>query len=263
MFSSRRSRRWLTLWMLCCCALLSSLAHAVTVDDLQARTYANAAGKATPYRLFVPPHYDAAQKYPLILFLHGAGERGNDNRKQLANHPAPLNLLSEEEGAKPCFFLAPQCPEGEQWVDTPWGKGSYSTTVPVSDNLQDVLAIIGQTEREFSIDTQRLYVTGMSMGGYGTWDLVTRNPQMFAAALPVCGAGDPTQAANLKGVALWAFHSADDGTVPVSGSRDMLRALWGAGQTPSYTEYANGGHDAWTRAYNTKGLAAWLFSFHR
>lgn len=250
--------------MLCFCVLLSPLARAVTVDDLQARTYTDATGKITPYRLFVPPHYDAAKKYPLILFLHGAGERGNDNRKQLTNHPAPLNLIGEDAAGTPCFFIAPQCPEGEQWVDTPWVKGSYSTkTVPVSDNLQAALAIIGQTEREFSIDTQRLYVTGMSMGGYGTWDLIMRNPQMFAAAIPICGAGDPTQSAALKGIALWAFHSADDPVVPVSGSRDMLRALWAAGQAPGYTEYANGGHDAWTRAYNTKGLAAWLFSFHR
>ena len=89
-----------------------------------------------------------------------------------------------------------------------------------------------------------------------------RHPRLFAAAIPICGAGDPSLAAGLTGMGLWAFHSADDGTVPVSGSRDMIRALWASGQTPSYTEYASGGHDAWFRAYATPGLAAWLFSFH-
>ena len=258
----RRFSLVLLLWITF--AIYPAAATAVGVDDLQARTQTSAGGKTLSYRLFVPAGYDPAKKYPLVVFLHGAGQRGHDNRSQLEPESSPLFFVQPEtQAAQPCFFIAPQCPDGQQWVNTPWGKGSYSlAAIPISDNLQLVLDIIRHTQKEFSVDPARLYLTGLSMGGYGTWDLIERNPRMFAAAVPICGAGDPSQAAGLKGTGLWAFHSTDDGTVPVSGSRDMIRALWASGRTPCYTEYAGGGHDAWFRAYATPGLAAWLFSFH-
>lgn len=250
--------------VLLACAIWPMAAFAVGVDDLQALTYTSAAGKTLPYRLFVPTGYDPAKKYPLILFLHGAGQRGSDNRNQLGE-AAPLVFVQPDvQTTTPCFFIAPQCPNGQQWVNTPWSKGSYSlASVPISDNLQLALEIVQQVQKQFSIDSTRLYVTGLSMGGYGTWDLIERKPGLFAAAIPICGAGDPGHASDLKGMGVWAFHSANDPTVPVSGSRDMVRALWISGQTPNYTEFASGGHNAWSRAYATPGLAAWLFSFHR
>ena len=243
---------------------ISDAALAVGVDDLQARTYTDATGKTLPYRLFVPANYDATKQYPLVIFLHGAGERGADNKRQL-NHTSPLIFVQPQAQANtPCFFIAPQCPEGQQWVNTPWVNGSYSTAkIPISDPLRMALECVQGLQKEFSIDSKRLYATGMSMGGYGTWDLIARNPTMFAAAVPVCGAGDPTQATALKGMGLWAFHSADDTAVPVSGSRDMVRALWASGQTPGYSEYTNYGHASWNAAYGTPDLVRWLFSFHR
>lgn len=239
-------------------------ARAVAVNDLQARVYTDAGGKKLPYRLFVPVNYDATKQYPLVVFLHGAGQRGDDNRAQVDNAGALVFVQGEAQVRYPCFFLAPQCPAGQQWVNTEWGKGSYSTAaVPISDPLRMTLETVQALQKEFSIDAKRLYVTGLSMGGYGAWDLVLRNPSLFAAVVPICGAGDPSQAAKLKGMGIWAFHSADDGTVPVSGSRDMIRALWAAGQTPGYTEYQDYGHFAWDPAYGVPGLQRWMFAFHR
>lgn len=134
---------WL-FWRLCLVVLTCApAAHAVGISDLQARTYIDGAGKTLPYRLFVPPNYDARKQYPLVVFLHGAGERGTDNRRQLAN-ASPLVFVQPEAQAKqPAFFLAPQCPNEQQWVNTPWGKGSYSLDrVPVSDSLRMTLECV-------------------------------------------------------------------------------------------------------------------------
>jgi predicted peptidase len=254
---------------LLCCFCLATFAHsteafAVTVQDLQARTYTDANGKTLPYRLFVPANYDATKQYPLIVFLHGAGERGDDNAKQLANSGPLVFVQPSAQVKNACFLIAPQCPTGQQWVNTPWGKGSYSTKdIPISDPLRMTLECIQGLQKEFSIDSKRLYATGLSMGGYGTWDLILRNPTMFAAAIPICGAGDPNLATPLKGTSIWSFHSADDKVVPASGSRDMMRALWASGQTPSYTEYTNYGHSSWNAAYGTPDLVRWMFSFQR
>jgi predicted peptidase len=253
------------LGIFCLMILASSVeALAVTVQDLQARTYTDANGKTLPYRLFVPANYDATKQYPLLVFLHGAGERGDDNTKQLL-HTGPLVFLQPAAQAKnPCFFIAPQCPTGQQWVNWPWSKGSYSQKeIPISDPLRMTLETIKALQKEFSIDSKRLYATGLSMGGFGTWDLILRNPTMFAAAVPICGGGDPSLASQLKGTSIWAFHSSDDKIVPVSGSRDMVRALWASEQTPSYTEYTIYGHFSWNAAYNTPDLVRWMFSFQR
>jgi len=181
------------------------------------------------------------------------------------SYAGPLVFAQPEAQAEqPCFFIAPQCPQGQQWVNTPWTRGSYSqNAVRISDNLQAVLGIVQAMQREFSIDPKRLYITGMSMGSYGTWDLILRHPTMFAAAIPICGAGDPRRASSLQGTGVWAFHATNDPVVPVSGSRDMVQALRATGQNPTYTEYAGGGHNSWMRAYATPGLTAWLFSFQR
>lgn len=245
--------------------LFSVSGFAAGVDDMQPHLFTDSAtGKTLPYRIFIPANYDATKTYPLILFLHGAGERGTDNRAQVANGVSLGFIQPEVQAAHPCFFVAPQCPVGKQWVDTGWGQGSYSTAkVPMSENLTLALAMVRSLQKEYSIDRTRMYVTGLSMGGYGTWDLIERNPGMFAAAIAICGAGDPSAAGRLKGMGLWAFHAADDNVVPVTGSRDMTRALWAAGLAPNYTEYTSGGHSSWFRAYATLGLVDWLFSFHR
>lgn len=217
-----------------------------------------------PYRYILPANYDSSKSYPLLMYLHGAGRRGTDNANQL-NNPKPLfdNLLSEENINKyPCIIVAPQCPSGEQWVDVPWGKGTYKVDeVQASDEIEMARDIVLDFENRFSVDTDRIYIAGQSMGGYGTWDMIMRNPDMFAAAVPQCGAADTTKAASLKNMAIWAHHGEADTTVPISGSRDMVAALKEAGSTNvRYTQYPNIGHEVQVEAFKDVDLIPWMFS---
>lgn len=265
--------------------LLGSAARAQDpLSALQARTFSDLSGLSLPYRLFVPENYDPSQKYPLVLYLHGGGERGTDNI-------APLDVESfawqffapETQAAHPSFLLVPQSPfevpggdlRGEFWVNnfdtTPDGNpipGNTETTyslanVPVSTSLSAVRNLLPSLLNEFSIDSRRLYATGWSMGGDGTWDLLMRNPGLFAAGVPVEGTGDPTQAAQLAGTPLWVFHSTDDAAVPVDAARGMVSAIQAEGGNVRYTEYPEGGHYVVFQdghVYQEAGFMDWLFA---
>jgi poly(3-hydroxybutyrate) depolymerase len=241
--------------------LLPASGLAQDLSGFEARTLQGSKGLTLPYRLFKVKNPTAGTKYPLILFLHGAGERGDNNTSQLtANAGATVWATDAHQAEHPAYVIAPQCPAGKQWVDTDWTLGSYSTTtVPVSDQLTTALEIADAVATEFGTDPARQYITGLSMGGYGTWDAVVRNPTRFAAALPVCGAGDPSKADLIKLLPLWTFHGDADGTVPVKGSRDMVTALKAVGSTVQYSEYAGVGHDAWTMTYANEQVIDWLF----
>lgn len=233
--------------------------------QLRARTekkvYQDADGKTLPYRLFVPKDYDANRKYPLVLFLHGAGERGDDNEKQLL-HPDVLNLVTAKHAAKhPCFVVAPQCPAGAKWVDVNWWqKPHHQTPDKPAESARLTLELLDALAKQYSIDANRIYVTGLSMGGYGTFDLLVRRPDYFAAAVPLCGGADDARAKDFAHVPLWIFHGDKDGAVPVDRSRSVVEALKKAGAEPKYTEYKGEGHLIWKRAYAEPELAEWLFA---
>src|SRR5262245_24913042 len=198
---------------------LPSPASAQTVDDFEARWYSDGTN-TIPYRLFVPTDYDPKQSYPLVLFLHGAGERGTDNRRQLTGQTAPLVFVRPENQAKyPCFMLAPQCPTTGSWAD---GDGNPRISTWMALTLE---AMFYEIFAEFNIDYNRLYITGLSMGGFGTWDMVTRYPGLFAAAVPICGGGAEWLADQAVGTPIWAFHSSDDPVVPVARTRRMIAAI--------------------------------------
>jgi predicted peptidase len=224
-------------------------------------------GGTLPYRLLVPDGYDAKAeaRYPLVLFLHGAGERGTDNNAQLKW--GGRELATKLQAAGKCFAIAPQCPPGKQWVNTPWAKGTYSLDqVPESEELKMAIEAVDDATAEFKVDKKRIYVMGISMGGFGTWDAIARRPDLFAAAVPICGAGDPAAADKIKPVAVWAFHGGADTVVPTQGSRDMVAALTKAGAAEpklKYTEFPSVGHNSWTPAWATKGLFEWLLKQHR
>lgn len=235
----------------------------VTYKDFQAGSTMVGAQKVV-YRLFVPKGYTPTKKYPIMVTLHGAGERGVDDSIQLTHYFNRLWADSAAQALNPTFVLAPQCPANFQWVNTPWGEGSYDfTSKSISVPMQGVMNILDSLEKKYSLDPSRYYASGISMGGYGTWYLLMKYPEKFAAAVPVCGAGDPLKAPAISRIPIWAFHAADDPVVPVAGSRDMIAALQKAGGAPKYTEYPVSqkvGHGSWEPASKTPGLAQWVFS---
>lgn len=237
----------------------------VTYKDFEARAYKISTTQSLPYRLFKPKGYSPAKKYPIMITLHGAGERGSDDSAQLKFKFSLMWADTASQAIRPCFVLAPQCPPApNQWVNRPWDSGSYDfSKVPISTSLQAVVNILDSLGREFSLDPDRYYVSGISMGGYGAWYLLMKFPTKFAAAVPVCGAADPKTAATLKDVPIWAFHAADDPVVPVFGSRDIINEIKAKGGHPNYTEYPASqkyGHNAWDPASNTPDLVPWVMS---
>lgn len=240
----------------------SPLCAADNRDRFEARVFTGADGGKLNYRLLKPKDYDPNRKYPLVLFLHGAGERGDDNAKQLVH--GANDFASDEVMAKyPAFFVAPQCPTGQKWVEVDWGADSHTMPKEPSQPLGLTKAALAALEKEFSIDADRVYVTGLSMGGYGSWDAIQRWPKVFAAAAPVCGGGDPAGAKAMASIPIWAFHGSADTAVKPQRSRDMIAAIKAAGGSPKYTEYPGVGHNSWAQTYSNPEFYAWLFAQKR
>jgi predicted peptidase len=230
---------------------------AAAADALEARVY-KSGKESLPYRLLKPADYDKSRKYPLVLFLHGAGERGTDNRKQLVHGVADFTTPVAMKD-RPCFLVAPQCPNGKRWVEVDWSSKSHTMPTKPSDSMRLTMALLDELDKEFSIDASRVYVTGLSMGGYGTWDAVQRYPKRFAAAIPVCGGGDASDVKSVVAKPIWVFHGDKDDAVPVSRARDIVAALKKAGGSPKYTEYPNVGHNSWAATYRNPKVHEWLF----
>ncbi len=212
------------------------------------------------YRLLKPAEVKPGLKYPLVIFLHGAGERGDDNLAQLKYLPAWM----AEQGARgkfPCYVLAPQCRNDEKWVDIAWSdlKSTPQKPQPTVDML-GAIAAIEETLRREAVDPQRIYLTGLSMGGYGSWDLAARMPERFAAVIPICGGGDEATAGKIKSLPIWCFHGDADQAVPVERSRTIIAAIRAAGGEPKYSELAGVGHDSWTPAYRDPAVLDWFFA---
>jgi predicted peptidase len=232
------------------------------LEVFEARVFNDERGGALPYRLLKPLEHDPQKKYPLVLFLHGAGERGNDNEKQLVH--GGRNFAHEAMRRRyPAFVIFPQCPAEKKWVEVPWDATSHQAPKEPGETTEAVLALVAAIQKEFSIDDRRIYGVGLSMGGYGTWDLLQRKPDLLAAAIPICGGGDPATAEKFKDTPIWAFHGDIDPTVPVSRSREMGRALTAAGGRPIYTEYEGVAHDSWTQTFDNRLVWDWLFSQHK
>lgn len=238
------------------------IAQADDRDAFEARTYASANGQKLLYRLLKPAKYDAKQKYPLVVFLHGAGERGDDNKVQLVHGMADFANPANRE-KYPAFVIAPQCPKNEKWVDVDWGTLKHDMPEKPASPMRLTHELMAALEKEFSIDADRIYITGLSMGGYGTWDALQRHPQRFAAAIPICGGGDPKFAEKIKNIPIWAFHGTKDTAVKPERSRDMIDAIKAAGGSPKYTEYPEAGHDSWSATYKNPEVHAWLFAQRR
>jgi len=251
------------------------------VDEFEAGSH-TFQGVTLPYRIFTPKNYEPNKSYPIVLCLHGAGERGTDNVKNVIKHDLGVSWAKEEVQSKyPCFILVPQCPEKMKWNYVNFGQGSFSIdSLSVGKELLTTIDLLDSLIQKYNINEKRQYVTGLSMGGYGTWDLITRYPNRFAAAVPMSGAGDPTKVKLFKNLPIWFFHNTNDKIVPVTGSRDMLQGMKAQSlkvfetqgkslkeitkkikkSTRIYTEASQGNHGPWEIWFNDPNLHNWLFS---
>ena len=235
----------------------------VTADDYEARSYTDPAGNTIPYRLFVPRSYAPDQQYPLVLFLHGGGAQGTDNRVQIrCCSGARVWAEPEFQAVHPAFVLVPQIPS--RWVETNFARGSHKLPEP---NIWETLtrAVLESVRTEFSIDPRRIYIAGQSLGGYGVWDYSIRTPDLFAAAIAIAGGGDPDRAADIASLPVWAAQGELDDTVPIAASRDMVGALLSAGGDPHYTEFPGLRHTGAVldMLFNDASVREWLFSLRK
>lgn len=274
---SRTVLCWFVLLRLATVGLPSVAAQEVTLEktkraDLhqayQSHVFKSALvdGATLPFRMLVPQTIERGEKYPLVLFLHGAGERGVDNQAQLV-HGASEFLQADRRAKYPAFVIFPQCPQEKRWVESDWnlksGRGEFPLAPSVSMRL--ALEMVDHLCHEFPVDLDRCYVTGLSMGGQGAWYAAAAEPKRFAAMLEVCGGGDPSWADRYQGVPIWAFHGQDDNVVPVHRGREMVVALADAGHAPElrYVEYPGVKHNSWTRTFSRDDVYQWLFSQKR
>jgi predicted peptidase len=198
------------------------------------------------YLLYLPEGYGAKeeQRWPLLLFLHGAGERGAD--LNLVKKHGPPKLIAQGREF-PFIVVSPQCPSVQWWTE----------------KLDDLVALLDEVQSKYAVDRERVYLTGLSMGGFGTWSLACRHPERFAAIAPICGGGEWYLTDRLKKVPVWVFHGAKDPVVPPRESTEMVEALKKAGGDVQLTIYPDAEHDSWTVTYNNPKLYEWFLSHQR
>ena len=217
------------------------------------------------YRILYPENFDAHKKYPIVFFLHGAGERGNDNEKQLT-HGAKLFLTDGFSKEHPAIVIFPQCPESSYWsnveIETVTGKRFFNF-LKGGDPTKSMELLVGLTDemthKPFT-DQTKVYVGGLSMGGMGTFELLRRRPKTFAAAFPICGGDHVANVKKYKNVPLWIFHGGLDDVVNPQLSYSIYRTLKQMGHTPKFTVYPKANHNSWDSAFAEPGLLEWVFS---
>jgi len=219
-----------------------------------------------PYRVLLPQGFDSNKTYPVIFFLHGSGERGRDNEKQLV-HGAKLFLQEENRASFPAIVIFPQCANTSYWSNVlqlydAKGKRSFEflSDGPPTVAMQLLQQLVGHVINTYPVKRDQVYIGGLSMGGMGTYELVRRIPKTFAAAFAICGGANPSTAKALKKIDWWIFHGAKDDVVPPEASQVMVDALKKVGADVKFTLYPNANHNSWDPAFAEKDLLPWLFS---
>jgi predicted peptidase len=205
-------------------------------------------GTERKYAVYVPREYNPSQPMPAIIFLNGSGECGTDGQKQLTQGLIPAAL--SDKGAWPFIIICPQKPESKsQWID--------------HDDM--VMAILASASRQWELDSKRMYLTGLSQGGAGTWAIAAKHPEVFAAIAPVCGYGSPTSELGqaLKMMPIWAFHGAKDNVVPPAQTEALVNCVKAAGGEPAFTLFPDANHNSWDGAYRTVNLGKWFLTHHK
>ncbi|MFZ4595618.1 MAG: prolyl oligopeptidase family serine peptidase [Verrucomicrobiaceae bacterium] len=229
-------------------ALDVSLTKGVYADQITGSFVQMTSKQGLNYQLFGNPKWDSEQRYPLVIWLHGSGQSGSDNTSQMGGATGVFTD-PERQLKNPCFMIAPQCPD----ADIGWNK-------QVADNL---MALVADLTDKLPIDTNRLYLTGSSMGGFGTFNLALKYPTLWAAVVPLCGGSDVKNAEALKAVPIWAFHGDKDDMVPVERTRHVMKAIAELGGIGRYTELTGAGHGITGLVYPNPELQTWMFARKR
>lgn len=244
---------------------LVSLVFGQTNDLWEKHVFPSSNGTTLPYRLMRPVDMKPETTYPLVIFLHGAGERGTDNEKQLV-HVARAFADSAIRADYPAFVLFPQVAPDKWWSNGEYNRESGTVTINryvAGDHLVALMQLKDSLLEALPVDGGRVYIGGLSLGGFGTWDALARWSDQFAAAFPICGAGDPNMAMYMAGVPLWVFHGSADAVVPPMTSRKMVEALREMGSPVIYTEFPGVNHNSWDPAFENRLLFDWLFAQRR
>ncbi len=215
-----------------------------------------------PYRIYIPKEIKEGQSLAFVFFLHGAGERGNDNKTQLLHG---VKYFMEDNIRNDYYFIliAPQCPESARWVEVDWSKPSHKMPARISVPLKQSFQLIDSLILVHNVDTNRIYITGLSMGGFGVWDALERKPKFFAAAMPICGGGDESKAGLLIDIPIKAFHGNLDHLVIPERTTNMVNAIRLNGGIAEATIFNNYGHLCWNKVYSDSINIKWLFSNKR
>lgn len=216
------------------------------------------------YLVLPPAKVEPGKQYPLVLFLHGAGERGDNPQKLLPHFPTQM-AKPEWRDKFPCYLVVPQCRDGVMWIHAKWSdKESSPMPAEPTAQLQMAKAVLDKSLKELPVDHDRVYLTGLSMGGFGSWELAMWHPKLFAALAPVCGGGDEAQAGRLKNLPIWTGHGTADTVVWPIRSQRMVDAVKKTGGSIKYTEYEGVGHNSWTPFYSQPdGVVSWMFQQKR
>ena len=241
----------------------SAISFAQDLSLFQKKEFTTSDGKKLPYRILFPENYDNGKKYPLILFLHGAGERGSDNEKQLI-HGSKLFLDSVNRKKFPAIVVFPQCEVESYWSSVQIDRSAsplkldFNYSNPATEPLTLSMMLLDDLIRNERVDSRRVYITGLSMGGMGTFEAIHRYPHTFAAAVPICGGGDTVRYEKVN-TPFWVFHGDADAVVDVDYSRRMVSKLRKEKVAVTYTEYPGVNHNSWDSAFAEPDFLKWMF----
>lgn len=251
------------LWML----MAAALSVTVMAQEKYEKCELINDGDTLRYCALAPQDVKPGERYPLVVFLHGAGERGDDNQSQLV-HGSQQFLNPANREKYPCYVVFPQCPSGKYgaYAQRPWSLVPHE--MPIQEQptpfVRGVHALIMKYLAEQSVDSRRVYVIGLSMGAMSTYDMVIRYPDLFAAAVPICGSVNPDRISDAVKHTSWSIYHGDaDTTVPLDGSREAYRKLWAVGADVKYTEFPGVTHGSWNPAFATPDFMPWLFAQSR
>ena len=242
--------------------LFTSCSIGDPINEYAAKIWESPNGGLIKYRYRLPAKIEEGKKYPILFFLHGAGGRGVDNKGQLLDANSIDAFKSQKLFSKfNSYVFAGQVPKREQWVNVDWTSNDHEMP-KISNSMQKTLEALDAfvMDSNNQVDVNRIYIMGLSMGGYGTWDAVQRRPNFFAAAVPICGGGDTSMAKSLINVPIWSWHGNKDQVINVLRSREMNSEIKRSGGSPKYTEVKGRGHDVWLDVWSSDDLWEWLYS---